>query len=585
MSSVEANAIHSHQRNYTVYANEEATLLFSSLSILISLVATSLLCCYLRANRGHDKGAFEHIVLFIGIIISVIANLSYEDESAKIYFIYEIVYIVLFGILVTWFGWYFFFAIPVSTSNIKPIGDGKTNISRFILYITVPIGLIELFLIVGYFIEGNPIEIILISCGLLQKIFQAGLYHYSLRHKIPADERHHGASWFFKIMALFNFSMWLESITVADMQGSEVVNKYLQTGYSVFTYIYAALLIDYRLLCCMLFVEHAITIDKRTSQDEQQHNEEDMRPTSTLVYDEERQAQQFKVHSSHMAGSGYMLGGILLATQLINAFQYTKYLGPWTNIFGIAAEVMVIIPGVILITRLNETKRQSQHASSEMDLVVTLMGAIGLVFWFLKGFLTICWAVRASRISIKSTDDQFEYEYLSWNSVRFTFRIISIVFQLYLFSKSEIQVYCQKEFQTRRSNHFLLASITLAMLSVVINSMIDAYSGFIEKLVKDAKLNAVIMTVYQVGAPIHLGFSVHMFLYFIIVSSKVIDVKLAFKRRNRRSIHYIDQGGQGRTSSTLYHGLDTNNDILGNDKDEDNVRLLLNDDEKKFRTV
>lgn len=131
----------------------------------------------------------------------------------------------------------------------------------------------------------------------------------------------------------------------------------------------------------------------------------------------------------------------------------------------------------------------------------------------------------------------------------------------------------------------MLASITLAMLSVVINSMIDAYSGFIEKLVKDAKLNAVIMTVYQVGAPIHLGFSVHMFLYFIIVSSKVIDVKLAFKRRNRRSIHYIDQGGQGRTSSTLYHGLDTNNDILGNDKDEDNVRLLLNDDEKKFRTV
>ena len=97
--------------------------------------------------------------------------------------------------------------------------------------------------------------------GLIQKGVQAGLYHYVIRHKVPERTRRGGASWYLKIISLFNFSMWTISVVDGNKGMQQYINTLLDGGFgSVLSAVYAALIIDYRLLCCFLFAELAFKV-------------------------------------------------------------------------------------------------------------------------------------------------------------------------------------------------------------------------------------------------------------------------------------------------------------------------------------
>ena len=90
---------------------------------------------------------------------------------------------------------------------------------------------------------------------------QAGLYHYIIRHKVPERTRRGGASWYLKIISLFNFSMWTISVVDGNKGMQQYINTLLDGGFgSVLSAVYAALIIDYRLLCCFLFAELAFKV-------------------------------------------------------------------------------------------------------------------------------------------------------------------------------------------------------------------------------------------------------------------------------------------------------------------------------------
>ena len=59
----------------------------------------------------------------------------------------------------------------------------------------------------------------------------------------------------------------------------------------------------------------------------------------------------FRVQASQYTGFGCVFGLIVVGVQFINALQYIPNgpVGPWVNIFGIFADIIVICQGVWLI--------------------------------------------------------------------------------------------------------------------------------------------------------------------------------------------------------------------------------------------
>ena len=349
-------------QNFDINVNYETYILFLVLSLLsFALLSISIFAFPVRDDVSMSSDLNLGILSF-GIFTSIISDLSYHKIYDLEYSISNIVTVIVFGIIFTFGGAFAFFKVSRTADNgitgTKPLGHGHLNVSLFVWVATLPLVLLEIMMTIGCVIENETLSAVLMTSGFLQKLSQAALYHFSLRYKVPALNNNHGASLYLKIVALFNFSMWLQSIMVADDQGHKYLKNVLQDGYSVFTSFYAAFLIDYRLLCCMLFVEHSLVIDYRLSKHHQRQEQaaELQRAASAdkeLIHSCEETAEHFKVKTSQLAGFGYVFGFIIFAVQMINALQYTCYLGPETNLFGMLADVSVIFFGTCLVIQVS----------------------------------------------------------------------------------------------------------------------------------------------------------------------------------------------------------------------------------------
>ncbi|XP_057302564.1 uncharacterized protein LOC130636749 [Hydractinia symbiolongicarpus] len=505
--------------NISPDVNFEATLLFALLYILSYTLLTAVLILYAYGDKK-DLGVHCNMgLIFFAFLVSTIAELSFQESEKLTYSISTTIVVFVFGIGVTFVASFYFFDIRRSAGDLRVLGHGHENIADFLWTITKIVVLLELFLLIGSLVKYDYLAAIFVFSGFFQKICQAWLYKYSLQYKIPAKNKFCGASWYLKIVALFNFSMWLDSIMTADLQGDHFIKSILSDSYSIFSSGYAALLIDYRLLCCILFVEHAIKIDGYIS--EKQNNEatacRPFTPADELDHDTVEASEEFKHDTSLLAGGGFLCGMVLLSLQIINGLQY-KYLGPWTNIFGIIADFTTMVCGFFIIRKVKSAKiGKDTLFSVGIDILMASMGICGVLFWCLKGTLASTWAARSRRIPHNTA----QYDYLCWNAIKFWCKPFSIVYQIYVFVKLDFYSACSDSMKRRKINHFLFPLLMLGFLSVFLNAIIDAYTGIIETLAKNSKMNILYLTVYQCGSPLHLGFCLHLFLHFYTINGKL----------------------------------------------------------------
>ena len=148
--------------------------------------------------------------------------------------------------------------------------------------------------------------------------------------------------------------MWLDSIMTAA-EGTKFItqmfniHKTNKTGSNISRGLHilgaanSALIVDYRLLCCLLFAEHALEIDFPSVEEEHEEYQED-----ATNYDF-KTAEQFRVDSSQMSGWGFIFGFLCIFLQLICGLQYLKLVKSWSNIFPIIADVSVIILGFMML--------------------------------------------------------------------------------------------------------------------------------------------------------------------------------------------------------------------------------------------
>ena len=209
-------------------------------------------------------------VFLIRALVSFVDVFTNSDNlQVKLYFRISIVSAI--GIF-TLLGAVLFFSQPGEETNEPTLGRQQPSMGMVVGAITFPLIVIEIVLIIStqasknaYKPSGETYElwtfvIVDKSMFLTQKFIQAVMYLY-LRNKITCVDYKENAQFYFRILSFFNLIEWVDSQVNADsdvqLSGAE---QKLDRWFDVFADLYKALIIDYRLLCCLLFLEHSMEI-------------------------------------------------------------------------------------------------------------------------------------------------------------------------------------------------------------------------------------------------------------------------------------------------------------------------------------
>ena len=264
-----------HDLNTTRTASEviialEAGIFYLALCMLSVLGLWSTSCARLCSSRG------TFFVFFIGALLASVNVFSNSDNlEVKLYF--RLSAFMFVGIAYTLFGASLFFSLPDEGENRQTLGQQQPSMGCVVGVVTFLIFLLEAVLLAFACTKGakkaisvDPSEktitwiLIIIdkSAFFLQKSFQLAIYLYLRTTCLSRQEFKGNAEFYFRIMSFFNFIEWIDAqVNVAiDVALSGPTIDELDGWFNVFVVGYKALIIDYRLLCCFLFLEHSAEI-------------------------------------------------------------------------------------------------------------------------------------------------------------------------------------------------------------------------------------------------------------------------------------------------------------------------------------
>ena len=212
-----------------------------------------------------------------------------DNLEVKLYF--RLSAFMFVGIAYTLFGASLFFSLPDERENRQTLGQQQPSMGCVVGVVTFLIFLLEAVLLAFACTKGaknaipvDPSEetitwiLIIIdkSAFFLQKPFQLAIYLYLRTTCLSTQEFKGNAEFYFRIMSFFNFIEWIDTrVNVEiDVAPSGPIIDELDRWFNVFVVGYKALIIDYRLLCCFLFLEHSAEIPNVDKLPEVPENED-----------------------------------------------------------------------------------------------------------------------------------------------------------------------------------------------------------------------------------------------------------------------------------------------------------------------
>ena len=212
------------------------------------------------------------VLIFLTVLVATVAGVSGTTSAMDVYRVYIFSICLLVGVIFTITGAYMFFDNkPMGYGcnaelKSKEIGHKHDNMGIVIWLVTLPLIAMEFAIVLGNLRRHKPIFYVGdYSVALVQKFLQATIYYFSLRHRYYCAKLPFTSHWYFVVLAIFNFILWEDSILTS--REDDNYSKYLYgNGFSIFKATYNSLIIDYRLLCCLLFAEHAMEINRDIAQ-------------------------------------------------------------------------------------------------------------------------------------------------------------------------------------------------------------------------------------------------------------------------------------------------------------------------------
>ena len=499
-----------------------SSVILTSVSGLLFILACVILAGYYFARVGRlvVETSIGLVLFFLVALLTTITTLSTSDNES-LYTSYLLTLEAIVGVAVLTIGAVVLFENVSVEQTVDafgqvrhPVGSTHGSMGIIIWGVTMPLIVLEMLFGVGNATRSTqPFYAALEFSSLTQKIVQASTYHFSLRHRVPRTQLRFACSWYLKLVALFNFAFWVDSVVTCGADNAFVRGLFGE-GFSVVKAAYNALLIDYRLLCFLLFLEHALELD---------HVESDPPHASDFSDQADEPVQRSPVRgthvngqSSHWTGAGYVLGLMGLLFQLFNMLQYLNFVGSWASISFILANVVVIGCGLALLRGSTPSTRPDgkwrETESKAIDVMVGFMGAIAFMFWLMKGWFCALWASRMSNHGEL-------FSYLTWTSSKNFVTTVGVLFQLCFFIKMGPNFGVQP--RDSKAKHFFIPLVMVSLLAIFFSSIVDQYDGKVEEFLGEANLNEAVLTFLKAAAPIHLGFCLHMFFHFFIMQQKM----------------------------------------------------------------
>ena len=336
-----------HDLNTTRTASEVivasgAGIFYLALCTLSVLGVWSTSCARLCSSRG------TFFVFFISALLASVNVFSNSDNlEVKLYF--RLSAFMFVGIAYTLFGASLFFSLPDEGENRQTLGQQQPSMGCVVGVVTFLIFLLEAVLLAFACTKGakNAISVdpsvktitwILIiidkSAFFLQKPFQLAIYLYLRTTCLSKQEFKGNAEFYFRIMSFFNFIEWIDAqVNVEiDVALSGPIIDELDGWFNVFVVGYKALIIDYRLLCCFLFLEHSAEIPDVNQLPEVPENED--RFVNCMA-----SRDQLKMYAGFFAGCLCITAPVLCGLYFIHSLN----IGAFVQVFAIIVNTAIFV--------------------------------------------------------------------------------------------------------------------------------------------------------------------------------------------------------------------------------------------------
>lgn len=348
----------------TMFASQVIVASYSTLFYLVLLILSILGVCYKPCLKIFTSQA-NFMLFLIGALLVFVNIFAIEDEvELRSYFRIATGFVI--GIAFTIFGASVFFTKADHNNHHRTLERQQPSMGLVVATITIPLIIAEVFLVSSTFGSSKRKELfhnrhdwVLILSDkiifLIQKIVQAIVY-IILRYNVTSQHYKESARFYFQILSFFNFIEWVDSQVNENndvkLSGSEEI--YGQ-WFEVFAMFYKALIIDYRLLCSLLFLEHSLD----DSDGEAGENDATTRRDLTLS-------------EKKLRSLGFMVGFTSLSAPICCALYYVPRLQipPWVHAFAVLVNLEIIVLGTFFLWKNNLLSEEQNRGSHGVKIMV-----------------------------------------------------------------------------------------------------------------------------------------------------------------------------------------------------------------------
>lgn len=336
--------------NQTVYVLQLTTAAFAFLFYLTLIVLSSLGVCFKACIKVFSSQATFVFFLTGTVMVCVNIYTNSGNQEVKVYF--RLAAGGLVGIAFVLVGAALFFSQPKDVPNQSTLAQQQPSMGLVVGVITLLLTIFEILLIVATSdtkkVETSealqtlwPLILADKSTFLVQKLVQALIYILVLRYKTICPKYRESAKFYLKTLAFYNFIEWIDSQVNEESDFALSHSKlFYGAWFDVFAdFLYKALIIDYRLLCSLLFLEHSL---------------EDEREEKASEIEERVTIHQTNSEQRFRAG-GYMLCGLLsVAASICCGLYYHKHdLHAAVHVVAIIVNLAIVGFGALFLWKNN----------------------------------------------------------------------------------------------------------------------------------------------------------------------------------------------------------------------------------------
>ena len=353
--------------NTTVSASQivaaSYALLFYSAILALSILAV----CFKACVKVLTSQATLILFLIGTLMISINIFTNAGNQELKIYFRLATGFLV--GIAFVFAGASLFFSKPEDAGNQSTLAQQQPSMGLVVGAITIPLIIAEIFLLVAANASKKdetsealrklwPLVLADKSTFLFQKIVQAFVYIFVLRFKTISPRYRENAQFYLKTLAFYNFIEWVDS-QVNEDSDAQLSHTKVMFGpwFDVFLAFYEALIIDYRLLCSLLFLEHSL-------EDEREREDSEI---------QEPVARSLTIPEQRYRTLGFTLGFTSLSAPLCCALYHVTGLNmpAWVHVFAIIVNLAIVGCGALFLGSNDlESDQKIKMGSSGVKIMV-----------------------------------------------------------------------------------------------------------------------------------------------------------------------------------------------------------------------